>query len=47
MGVKAGKSLIPNRIDIKERPYIVENKSRIGDWEGDTVLGLEKMAVLY
>lgn len=36
---KAGRGCIPNRIDIKERPSIVETKSRIGDWEGDTIVG--------
>lgn len=36
---KASKSLIPDRVDIAQRPAIVESKSRIGDWEGDTVVG--------
>ncbi len=36
---KAGRSCIPNRVDIKDRPSIVEDKSRIGDWEGDTIIG--------
>lgn len=27
---------------IHERPQIIENRRRIGDWEGDTVLGSEK-----
>jgi IS30 family transposase len=35
---QAGVSLIPNRTDISQRPAIVEEKSRIGDWEGDTVI---------
>jgi len=30
--------LIPNRIDISERPAIVVRKTRLGDWEGDTVV---------
>jgi len=30
---------IPNRVSIDERPAIVNNKSRIGDWEGDTIIG--------
>ena len=29
---------IPNRTDISERPKIVEEKVRVGDWEGDTVI---------
>lgn len=36
---RAGRGQIPNRIDIKERPAIVETKLRIGDWEGDTIIG--------
>jgi len=36
---KAGVKLIPDRIDISERPEIVEKRERIGDWEGDTVHG--------
>jgi IS30 family transposase len=28
-----------NRISIDERPKIVDLKSRLGDWEGDTVIG--------
>jgi len=35
----AGRGCIPNRVDIDERPKIVEEKSRIGDWEGDTIIG--------
>jgi len=36
---KAGRGCIPWRVDISERPKIVEEKSRIGDWEGDTIIG--------
>ena len=36
---KAGRSLIPNRVDITKRPEVVELRSRLGDWEGDTVFG--------
>lgn len=35
---KAGRGCIPNRVDITERPAVVEKKSRIGDFEGDTVI---------
>jgi len=35
----SGKGLIPNRVDISERPDIVAQKSRLGDWEADTVIG--------
>jgi IS30 family transposase len=37
-GKNSGRGLIPNRIDIELRDKIVEEKSRIGDWEGDTVI---------
>ena len=30
---------IKNRVDIDERPEIVAQRSRIGDWEGDTIMG--------
>jgi transposase, IS30 family len=36
---KAGRGCIPGRIDISERPAIVEEKNRIGDWEIDTIIG--------
>ena len=38
---KAGRGCIPGRIDIAERPVIVEEKSRLGDWEIDTIIGKE------
>ena len=33
------RGTIKNRIGIEDRPAIVERKIRIGDWEGDTVVG--------
>lgn len=30
---------IPNRVGIEHRPNIVEKKERLGDWEGDTIIG--------
>lgn len=30
---------IPNRIGIEHRPEIVKQRKRIGDWEGDTIIG--------
>ena len=35
----AGAKLIPNRVDIDERPAIVDEKQEIGHWEADTVYG--------
>jgi len=34
-----GRGLIPDRVSISERPAIVDERSRFGDWEGDTVEG--------
>lgn len=43
----AGRGLIPNRRDIKERPAIVELKERVGDIEADTIIGAKhKGAIL-
>lgn len=43
----AGRGLIPNRVDIDQRPKTVEEKSRIGDIEGDTIIGAQhKGAIL-
>ena len=38
-GIEAGARLIPNRVDIDERPSIVEQNKELGHWEGDTVHG--------
>ncbi len=35
----SGRGCIPGRVDIKERPSIVEKKERLGDWELDTIIG--------
>ena len=43
---KAGRGCIPWRVDIKDRPAIVETKSRIGDLEGDTIIGAKHKGVL-
>jgi len=36
---KGRKNRIPNRVSIDERPDIVDEKVRIGDWEADTIIG--------
>lgn len=38
-GYGTGRGLIPGRVSIAERPAIVERRTRVGDWEGDTVEG--------
>lgn len=35
-----------NRVSIEDRPAIVERRSRIGDWEGDTLIGRHHRGVL-
>lgn len=37
---------IKNRVSIEERPEIVESKTRIGDWEGDTIIGKGRKSAL-
>jgi IS30 family transposase len=36
---KTSRGQIRNRLGIEERPAVVDDKSRIGDWEIDTVIG--------
>lgn len=43
---KDKRGCIPNRKFIDERPAIVEEKTRLGDWEGDTVEGGGKKGYL-
>jgi len=45
-GTGARVSKIPNRTCISERPKIVDKKTRIGDWECDSVIGLDRKSVL-
>ena len=33
------RGIIPNRVDIADRPSVVDSRSRIGDWEADCVIG--------
>ena len=38
-GKQDRRGRIPNLSSIDDRPAIVNSKSRIGDWEGDTIIG--------
>ncbi len=38
-GKRDRRGRIPNRISIDQRPLVVDKKCRIGDWEGDTIIG--------
>lgn len=42
----AGRGCIPNRVDIKQRPAIIEAKSRYGDWEGDLIIGAKHQGAI-
>ncbi len=37
---------IKNRVSIDERPSIVECRGRVGDWEGDTIIGKNRNSAL-
>ena len=37
---------IKNRISIEARPLIVESRTRVGDWEGDTIIGKGRQSAL-
>lgn len=43
---QAGRGVIPQRIDIADRPAIVAAKARLGDWEGDTIIGARHQGAL-
>ena len=38
-GKRDFRGKIPNRTGIEERPTIVDDKKRLGDWEADTIIG--------
>ena len=44
-GRKSQRSKIPNRVSIHERPAIVDEKARVGDWEGDSVIYTHNHAI--
>lgn len=44
-GRSARTSKIPNRVSIHDRPEIVRQKARVGDWEGDSVVYTHKHAI--
>ena len=37
---------IVNRVGIEERPAVVDRRNRIGDWEGDTIMGKGRKSAL-
>lgn len=38
-GKRDYRGKLPNRVSIEERPVVVEQRSRLGDWEVDTLVG--------
>jgi len=38
-GKPSKRGQIPNRVSIDERPEVVDGRTRLGDWEGDTIVG--------
>jgi len=40
--IEVRQNLIPNRVDIKFRVQIVEEKSRIDNFKADTVIGADR-----
>lgn len=45
-GSKDRRGQIKNRISIDERPKVVDKKQRIGDWEGDTIIGAQQQKAI-
>ena len=44
-GRSSHRSKIPNRVSIHDRPAVVDEKARIGDWEGDSVIYTHKHVI--
>ena len=42
---KDSRGIIPNRVSIDQRPTVVDQRTRIGDWEGDTIIGANHSGV--
>ena len=38
-GGRDRRGIIPGRVSIEQRPEVVEERARLGDWEGDTIIG--------
>jgi len=45
-GSKDRRGQIKNRVSIDNRPKIVDKKQRIGDWEGDTIIGKQQQKAI-
>jgi transposase, IS30 family len=40
------RGVLKNRVGIEQRPSVVDRRTRLGDWEGDTVIGRGHSGVL-
>ncbi len=45
-GSQNRRGMIFNRVSIEKRPAVVDQRSRIGDWEIDTIIGAHHQGVL-
>jgi transposase, IS30 family len=45
-GVNSGRGMIPGRVDIARRPSIVDAKTRLGDWELDSIIGAKHVGAI-
>jgi len=46
-GAYERRGRIKNRVGIEQRPAVVDRRRRIGDWEGDTVIGKKRKSALF
>ena len=46
-GAKDNRGHIPNKVSIEQRPAIVNNKERVGDWEVDLVIGKNHKGAIF
>ena len=42
----SGRGVIPGRVDISKRPLEAEGKTRVGDWEADTIIGTRHLGAI-
>lgn len=45
-GSANNRSSIKNRVDINQRPEVANKRGRIGDWEGDTIIGAKHQGAI-
>lgn len=45
-GIQDRRGKLPNRVSIEERPEVVNQRERLGDWEVDTVVGKNQQGAL-